>query len=180
MPKVKDNYVVRGISGSVGKMLVFKHRKDGTTIVAAHPDRSQVRSTKKQTKKRNKFVEAVKFGKYVITNPAAAVMIKVKKHQTLYNAAIAVFMKDNKELVDEILRLKDQPVNEKNDPVLSPRQHKVMKWVRKNKAISSADYRRITRVSKPTATRDLHDLVKKKILKSSGVPGAGAHYILLG
>ena len=38
MAKVKDNLITEGFSGKLGKRLVFRHRKDGGTIIATRPD----------------------------------------------------------------------------------------------------------------------------------------------
>jgi hypothetical protein len=41
-------------------------------------------------------------------------------------------------------------------------------------------YREINKVSKPTATRDLQELNRKRILENRGKKGAGAAYVLIG
>jgi len=44
--------------------------------------------------------------------------------------------------------------------------------------ITNRDYQELNKVSKATATRDLQEIIEKGILKSSGIKGAGAGYII--
>jgi predicted HTH transcriptional regulator len=59
---------------------------------------------------------------------------------------------------------------------LNERQQKGLQHLKIAKKISSAEYQQLTGTSRQTATRDLYDLVKKKVLVSHG-RGRGAHYI---
>lgn len=59
---------------------------------------------------------------------------------------------------------------------LNERQIKAVEHVKKNGKITNKEYQELTGVARMTATRDLTELVEKKILKSSEVKGAGAFY----
>jgi predicted HTH transcriptional regulator len=59
---------------------------------------------------------------------------------------------------------------------LNHRQRMGLQRLRITKQLSSAEYQELTGASRQTASRDLHDLVRKKVLVSRG-RGRGAHYI---
>ena len=58
---------------------------------------------------------------------------------------------------------------------LNTRQVNALKYIHQNKTITNKKYQEITGTSRITATRDLTDLVAKKLIKSFG-RGAGAFY----
>lgn len=59
---------------------------------------------------------------------------------------------------------------------LNERQIKAIIHVKKEGKITNRDYQEINNCHRNTATRDLLELVAKKILKESGKKGAGAYY----
>lgn len=59
---------------------------------------------------------------------------------------------------------------------LNERQQKGLQRLKVAGQITSAEYQQLTGTSRQTATRDLYDLVKKKVIVSRG-RGRGAHYI---
>jgi ATP-dependent DNA helicase RecG len=63
-----------------------------------------------------------------------------------------------------------------NSLSLNERQQKGLQHLKAAGHISSAEYQQLTGTSRQTATRDLYDLVKKKVLASHG-RGRGAHYV---
>lgn len=63
---------------------------------------------------------------------------------------------------------------------LNERQLKAVKYVKKQYKITNKDYKELTGVSKPTATRDLNDLVRKKVFDKYGITGKGTIYKLKG
>jgi ATP-dependent DNA helicase RecG len=63
-----------------------------------------------------------------------------------------------------------------NSLSLNERQQKGLQHLKAARQISSAEYQQLTGASRQTATRDLYDLVKKKMLVSLG-RGRGAHYV---
>lgn len=64
MAKVRKNIFVQGLSGSLGKQLVFKQGKNGT-IVSKYPEFDEDRTfTEAQVHQQNKFGEAVAYAKH--------------------------------------------------------------------------------------------------------------------
>ena len=63
-----------------------------------------------------------------------------------------------------------------NSLSINERQQKGLQHLKASRQISSAEYQQLTGTSRQTATRDLYDLVKKKVLVSHG-RGRGAHYV---
>ncbi len=64
------------------------------------------------------------------------------------------------------------------DTRLNTRQKKAIKYLSKNRNISNAIYQRLCDVSKPTATRDLQELVRLNIITPPATRDAGALYFL--
>jgi predicted HTH transcriptional regulator len=60
---------------------------------------------------------------------------------------------------------------------LNERQKKALMQIRAQRRLTSANYQELTRASRPTATRDLDDLVNKGLLDRRG-EGRGTHYVL--
>ncbi|MBM3708004.1 MAG: transcriptional regulator, partial [Actinobacteria bacterium] len=63
---------------------------------------------------------------------------------------------------------------------VNERQIKAIEYIRKIGQINNTRYQELTNVSKPTATRDLQELIKKSVLQKSGVTGKGTSYRLKG
>lgn len=61
---------------------------------------------------------------------------------------------------------------------LNTRQVKAVLLAKEKGKTTNRDYQTLTNVSRETATRDIKELVDKKMFKSSGVKGAGAYYTL--
>ena len=61
---------------------------------------------------------------------------------------------------------------------LTDRQEKAVRFVMMNKRITNTDYQRELHVSKPTASRDLDELVKKGVFGKVGATGKGTYYEL--
>jgi ATP-dependent DNA helicase RecG len=61
---------------------------------------------------------------------------------------------------------------------LNERQTKAVMYVKEQGKITNKEYQELTKVSKATATRELSDIVEKKILEQSGVRGKGTYYKL--
>jgi len=179
MARIKNNYVTEGLSGKIGKDLVFKHNKFGKTYTSDPADRSTVISTKSQKKLRNNFAKAVAYAKSVLKDPVKAEKYQSGDNKSLYVRAMKDYLNQHKAarkkaallIIDDAFVLKHQ---------LSSRQVKALRFIQKKGRISNTDYQRLNHVSKPTATRDLQDLVKKTILNPSGIRGAGAFYEIIG
>lgn len=63
---------------------------------------------------------------------------------------------------------------------LNERQIKAVEYLKENGKITNKEYQKINDISKPTATRDLSELVKLKIINKIGKRGEGTYYILIG
>lgn len=61
---------------------------------------------------------------------------------------------------------------------LNERQLKALTFVKERGKITNQDYQKLVSVSKPTATRDLEELLKKGALEKVGTTGRGTHYRL--
>ena len=178
MAKVKNNYVVQGLTGKIGK-LVFKTNRRGLTYTCLPPDRRNVISTKGQKKLRNNFAKAVAYAKSVVQDPVKAENYQSGKNKSLYITAMKDYLNQHKTVLKKAGRLiisSDYILKNR----LNNRQVTALRFIQKRGRISNSDYQRLNHVSKPTATRDLQDLVKKAILNPSGIRGAGAFYELMG
>lgn len=78
MATVKDNYVIKGIAGSIGELLVFRQR-GGKTCISKFPRASSVPPTAKLKSVRASFASCIAYAKTVVKDP-------VKK--ALYQAAV--------------------------------------------------------------------------------------------
>ncbi len=177
MAKIKDNYVTHGISGKIGDK-IFKHNKFGNTYISDPPDFSNVIPTKSQKKLRNNFAKAVSYAKSVLKDPLKAEKYQTGDNKSLYVRALKDYLSQHKAARKKAARLiiDDSFVLKHH---LNLRQIKALRTIQKRGRINNSDYQHLNHVSKPTATRDLQDLVKKAILNPSGVRGAGAFYEIL-
>ena len=75
------------------------------------------------------------------------------------------------------MRLSEKGLNENPKVELSVRQQKAVEYVKEHGSISNKIYQEINNVSKPTATRDLAEMVAFQIFESQG-SGRGLTYIL--
>ena len=178
MAKIKDNYVTHGISGKIGN-LVFKNNKFRNSYVSLPPDLSNVIPSKRQRKLRNNFAKAVSYAKSVLKDPMKAEKYQTGDNKSLYVMALKDYLNQHKAarkraallVIDDAFVLKNH---------LTLRQIKALRILQKRGRISNSEYQHLNHVSKPTATRDLQDFVKKAILKPSGIRGAGAFYEIIG
>lgn len=92
MAQVKDNIITKGLSGRVGKNLVFKNY-GSKTVVSAYPDMSRVKLSAKQKKENNRFRKAMVYAKDQMADPVARKSYKEKATglQKAHNVAIADF-----------------------------------------------------------------------------------------
>jgi predicted HTH transcriptional regulator len=171
----KDNYVTNGLKGAVGKDFVFK-QFNGKTIVTKYPDRSQVKYNKKQTRFQKIFAEATAYASDIINDPVKKAAYKVGPRKSVFHAAIKDYMALHAKKV-LVKKLDISPWLQ--DTRLNIRQKKAIKYLSKNRNISNAVYQKLGDVSKPTATRDLQELVRLNIITPPVTRGAGAFYTLV-
>jgi ATP-dependent DNA helicase RecG len=62
---------------------------------------------------------------------------------------------------------------------LNERQIKAVYYINEKGKITNKEYQELNRVSRATATRDLKELVEKKILEQLGSKGHGTLYCLI-
>jgi hypothetical protein len=89
MAKSKDNVVMQGASGRVGKNLVFRQKGD-QTIIAKRPRIAEGKVvTAKQKAVQDKFYDASRYAKRAIADPVLkeAYAAKATINQTAYNVA---------------------------------------------------------------------------------------------
>jgi len=77
------------------------------------------------------------------------------------------------------MRLSDN-IEKKQNPQISERQQKAVEYIRQHGTINNKIYQEINNVSKPTATRDLQNLVSLKMIEMTGTAGENIKYILVG
>lgn len=63
---------------------------------------------------------------------------------------------------------------------MNERQIRAVLYVKERGKIGNKEYQRLFGVSKPTASRELDDLVRKGILERIGATGRGAYCVLKG
>jgi hypothetical protein len=95
MAKIKDNYVVQGISGRVGNLAVYKII-NGKTFMTKYPDRSHVVYTKEQIEFRQIFAEAARFASEIVNDPVKKSTYPCQGRKSIYHCALSDFMKEYK------------------------------------------------------------------------------------
>lgn len=91
MAKVSNNVLVRGLSGKFAGQVVFRHLRDGRTIVADMPDFSHRVLSRDQKAHHSKFKEGAAYAKEAAkANPIYA-QLAAGTMKTAYNVALADF-----------------------------------------------------------------------------------------
>jgi hypothetical protein len=88
------NAITDGLSGGIAKQLVFKQYAKGT-VITRYPDMSNVKPSKAQKFRRNRFAEAVRYAQGILADDKkkAAYQSKIGKGKSVYHAAIKEYMK---------------------------------------------------------------------------------------
>jgi len=105
MAEVKNNYVVEGTSGRIGKLLVNKII-NGKTFLTQYPDRSKVVYTKEQIEFRKIFAEAAKFASEIVNDPVKSAAYPRQGRKSIYHCALSDYMKEYKRKKAEELSAK--------------------------------------------------------------------------
>ena len=97
MARIKGNHILEGLSGKIGKQLVYKHYANGT-VVSKMPDMSKVKPSAKQLEAKSTFKEAVHYSQQILADPKqkAAYEQLIGEGQTVYRYAIAEYMQKHK------------------------------------------------------------------------------------
>src|SRR5689334_874814 len=91
------NIVTDGLSGGIGKQIVFK-QYGNKTVATRYPDMSNVKPSKAQKAKRGRFAEAVQYAQGILADAKkkAAYQLKIGKGKSVYHAAIKEFLQKGK------------------------------------------------------------------------------------
>jgi len=95
MAEVKENFVVQGSSGRIGKLVVNKII-NGKTFITKYPDRSKVIYTKEQIEFREIFAEAAKFASEIVSDPVKKSTYPRQGRKSIYHCALSDYMKEYK------------------------------------------------------------------------------------
>jgi hypothetical protein len=95
MAEVKDNYIVQGTSGRIGKLVVNKII-NGKTFITKYPDRSQVVYTKEQIEFREIFAKAAKFASQIVNDPIKKSTYPRQGRKSIYPCALSDYMNEYK------------------------------------------------------------------------------------
>jgi hypothetical protein len=88
MAESKDNYVIKGLSGNVGKLLTFRQRA-GKTVISKFPRPSSIPPTDKLRSNRANFATCIAYAKAAIKDPAVKAKYQAAAvgGQTAFNVA---------------------------------------------------------------------------------------------
>ena len=89
MAKVKNNLITEGLSGKVGKRLVFRQLQDGSTVLCTAPDFSNRVFSEDQLTHQNRFQQASAYARVAAkTTPTYAKLAPARKTNA-YNLALS-------------------------------------------------------------------------------------------
>jgi hypothetical protein len=89
MAKVKQNALVEGLSGTIGKNLVFRHMKDGRTIVSTKQDFSNRVFSKGQLTHQSRFQQAAAYARDAAKSNPIYFELAKGTTKTAYNIALS-------------------------------------------------------------------------------------------
>lgn len=181
MPRVK-NLLLHGASGSFKKEFVYR-TYNNKTYLSPFPDMSKVKLSPAQRASNQRFAEAVAYAKKYLSDPEQKALLiqrmknnKKLRDMTPQNVLIKEYMKEHSDKLseraaDKLVLLYLQKFQ------LSTRHQAALHYLLRFKTLSNAIYMSINEVSKPTATRDLKEMVNLGVIFCLG-KGAGAKYQL--
>ena len=96
MARTKSSFILKDVSGAIGKELVIKQYASGT-VITAYPDMSRTKTSDLQQLKQKHFAKAVAYAQSIVRNPVLkkASTKKLKKGERVYNAAIKDYLSKN-------------------------------------------------------------------------------------
>ncbi|MFZ5857389.1 MAG: hypothetical protein ACOYZ6_11210 [Chloroflexota bacterium] len=89
MAKVHKNPIVQGLSGKFGGQVVFRHLRDGRTILCSVPDFSRRVLSKEQKAHHSKFKEGAAYAKSAAKTEPIYAQLAAGTMKTAYNVALA-------------------------------------------------------------------------------------------
>ena len=96
MARIPKDSLLKDLSGTIGKQLVFKVYED-KTVVSRYPDMSRVKPSMWQKENRSLFKKAVAYAQSIIRDSEArqAYAAKLPEGKSVYHAALKEFMQKN-------------------------------------------------------------------------------------
>ncbi len=89
MAKVHKNLFMQGLSGKLGDQLVFRHLKDGRTIVCVKPDFSKRVLSKDQKRHHERFKAAAAYARAAARKNSIYAELAAGTMKTAYNVALS-------------------------------------------------------------------------------------------
>jgi hypothetical protein len=176
MARTKENIITYGTTGRINNVVLKKRGK--TQYISSLPDTSGVVATDQQTDHRDSFANAVSYALWAKNNPQAAFPFTPKEGQSVYNAAISYYRTTHKVVTEPADTRRKFNSKQLKELDLNSRQIKALLHLQNKGELTNGIYRRLTGVSKATATRDLRELVSRMFIISTGALGVGASYSL--
>ncbi len=173
------NIIMRRTSGSIGKSIVYRDY-NGKSVVSKHPDMSKVVRSPAQRASSALFRKAMAHAQAVLKDPVQReqVMERIKYYKDKgYRRACGLLVREyiNANKVLSQRAAEKLTVEKFGSFPISLRQLNGLIFLTRFRELSNSIYQGINKVSKPTATRDLQDLIRQCILVCEG-RGAGANY----
>jgi hypothetical protein len=91
MAKIRNNLVLHGLSGMIGRQVVIRRSQDGGYVVSAAPHRTNTELTDAQRAHRERFLQAVTYAKGAKSVPEYEEVAQTLK-MSVHNVAMADFM----------------------------------------------------------------------------------------
>jgi hypothetical protein len=88
MAKVRDNILVRGLSGKLGNQVVFRTLRDGRTIVCNMPDFSNRKLSKDQKQHHKRFQAAAAYARVASRSNPIYAELAAGTMKNAYNVAL--------------------------------------------------------------------------------------------
>ena len=89
MAKIRNNVVVRGMSGGFGEQVVLRHMRDGSTVAANMPDFSKREFSPKQQHEQSRFRQAVAYAKRAADKQPIYAELAAGTLKNAYNVALS-------------------------------------------------------------------------------------------
>jgi hypothetical protein len=91
MAQIKDNLIMKNMSGAIGKQLVFR-KVNGKTVACKYPNRSHVVYTEEQIGYRALLAKASAYASSILKDPVKKAAYNRHGETSVYNSAIRDFM----------------------------------------------------------------------------------------
>src|SRR5438046_1658457 len=89
MAKIRSNQITRGLSGSLGRDLLFRQLPDGRTILCVKPDFSRRVFSAGQTDHQQRFREAAAYARDAARSEPVYARLAAGTFKTAYNIALS-------------------------------------------------------------------------------------------